>query len=115
MFLYYNCSVGKTRNRYFRRASHEGRDEGAKIYAKNAQVPAYPCDEALEIYKENVTTPGTEYVFAAKVNSEDGNEDYYNELKDAYKAEITEYLIGNCTIDEAFDNYKVRRDEIINK
>ena len=90
-------------------------DEGAKIYAKNAQVPAYPCDEALEIYKENVTTPGTEYVFAAKVNSEDGNEDYYNELKDAYKAEITEYLIGNCTIDEAFDNYKVRRDEIINK
>lgn len=86
-----------------------------KNLCKECSGSGYPCDEALEIYKENVTTPGTEYVFAAKVNSEDGNEDYYNELKDAYKAEITEYLIGNCTIDEAFDNYKVRRDEIINK
>ena len=35
MFLYYNCSVGKTRNRYFRRASHEGRDEGAKIFQQH--------------------------------------------------------------------------------
>jgi multiple sugar transport system substrate-binding protein len=90
-------------------------EEGAKIYAENAQVAAYPSDAALEVYKQSVTTPGTEYVFDAKVNSEDGNEDYYNELKDAYKAEITEYLIGNCTIDEAFDNYKARREEIINK
>jgi ABC-type glycerol-3-phosphate transport system substrate-binding protein len=90
-------------------------DEGAKIYAQNANVPAYPSDEALEVYKESVTTPGTEYVFASLVNSEDGNEDYYNELKEAYKAEITEYLIGNCTIDEAFDNYKARREEIENK
>lgn len=90
-------------------------EEGAKIYAENAAVPAYPSDEALEIYKESVTTPGTEYVFSAIVSSEDGNEDYYNELKDAYKAEITEYLIGNCTIDEAFDNFKTRREEIANK
>ena len=90
-------------------------EEGAQIYAENAAVPAYPSETALETYKQSVTTPGTEYVFDAIVNSEDGNEDYYNELKEAYKAEITDYLIGNCTIDEAFDNYKARREEIINK
>lgn len=90
-------------------------DEGADIYAQNAGVSAYPSDKALETYKKSVTVPGTEYVFSAKVSSEDGNEDYYNELKDAYKAEITEYLIGNCTEDEAFDNFVTRREEIINK
>ena len=88
-------------------------DEGAKIYAQYANVACYPSDAALEVYKESVTTPGTEYVFASIVSSEDGNEDYYSELKDAYKAEITEYLLGSCTIDEAFDNYAARRTEII--
>lgn len=88
-------------------------DEGAKIYAANANVPAYPSDAALEVYKENVTTPGTEYVFSSIVSCEDGNEDYYSEIKDAYKAEITEYLLGACTIDEAFENYTARREEII--
>ena len=87
-------------------------DEGAKIYAANASVPAYPSDAALDVYKENVTTSGTEYVFSSIVSCEDGNEDYYSEIKDAYKAEITEYLLGACTIDEAFDNYIARREEI---
>ncbi len=90
-------------------------DEGASIMAKYATVPAYPSDAAMEVYKENVTTPGTEYVFSANVIPENGVDAYYNELKEAYKAEITEYLIGSCTIDEAFDNYKARREEIKNK
>lgn len=90
-------------------------DEGAKIYAENAAIPAYPSDEALEIYKQSVTTPGTEYVFSAVVSSEDGTEDFYNELKDAYSSEIKECLIGNCTVEEAFENFKARRTEIINK
>ena len=90
-------------------------DEGASIQAKYATIPAFPSEAATEVYKEQVTVPGTEYVFSAVVNAEDGNEPYYNELKEAYKAEITEYLIGSCTIDEAFDNYKARREEIKNK
>lgn len=91
-------------------------DEGAEIYAKSVcGVAAYPSDAALEAYKESVTVPGTEYVFSASVSSEDGNEDYYAELKAAYVAEITEYLLDECTLDEAIDNYKARREEIINK
>lgn len=90
-------------------------DEGAKVHAEFSKVAAYPSDEALELYKQSVTIPGTEYVFAASVSSEDSNEDYYSELKDAYVSEVTEYLIDNCTLEEAFDNYKARREEIINK
>ncbi|WP_455616734.1 ABC transporter substrate-binding protein [Eisenbergiella sp.] len=87
-------------------------DEGAVIYSENASVACYPSDAALEVYKKDVTTPGTEYVFSASVRGQDGSEGYYNEIKQAYVEEITEYLIGNCDIDTAFNNFKQRRDEI---
>lgn len=87
-------------------------DEGACIYAKNASVGCYPSDAALDVYKESVTTPGTEYVFSASVRGQDGPEGNYNEIKQAYTEEITDYLIGNCDIDTAFDNFNSRRDEI---
>lgn len=90
-------------------------DEGASIQAKYATIPAFPSDEAIEVYKQQVSVPGTEYVFDAIVHSEDGNEPYYSELKDAFRSEITEYLIGSCSMDEAFENYKGRKDEIMNK
>ncbi|MDO4331756.1 MAG: extracellular solute-binding protein [Eubacteriales bacterium] len=87
-------------------------DEGAVIYAKNASVPCYPSEEALEVYRQSVTIPGTEYVFSASVRGQDGVEENYSEIKQAYVEEITEYLIGNCEIDTAFGNYKQRRNEI---
>ena len=87
-------------------------EEGAKIYAKYSQVPCYPSDAALEVYNENVTTEGTQYVFSSKVNAEDGIESYYEELKTAFKDEMRNALIGNVTIDEAFDTFRDRRDEI---
>lgn len=90
-------------------------DEGAKIYAKYSCVPAFPSDAALEVYKENVTAAGTEYVFASKVASEQGIESYYGEIVDAFKEEMKNSLIGNATLTEAFDTFKQRRDEIINK
>lgn len=88
-------------------------EEGSVIYAENQGIPCYSTDEALEIYQENITAPGSEYVFAANVNSEDGNEDYYSELKDAYATEIEEYLVGTGTIDDAFNDFIARREEII--
>lgn len=87
-------------------------DEGAVIYSRNASVACYPSEEALEVYKQNVTIPGTEYVFSTNVRGQDGPEGNYNEIKQAYEEEITEYLIGNCDIEEAFDNYRKRLDEI---
>lgn len=90
-------------------------DEGAAIYAKNASVACYPSDAALDVYNESVTIPGTEYVFSASVRGQDGPEGSYNEVKQAYVEEITEYLIGNCDIDTAFENFKQRRDEIAAK
>lgn len=90
-------------------------DEGAVIYAKNASVACYPSDAALDAYKESVTIPGTEYLFSASVRGQDGPEGNYGEIKQAYVEEITEYLIGNCDIDAAFENFKQRRDEIAAK
>lgn len=88
-------------------------NEGAKIYAKYSCVPAFPSDEALDVYNQNVTAGGTEYVFSAKVASEQGIESYYGEVVDAFKEEVKNALIGNCTLDEAFDTFKERRDEIV--
>ena len=90
-------------------------DEGASILAKHSSVASYPSDKALEVYKESVTIPGTEYLFAASVRPEDGTETYYGELKDAYKSEVKDYLIGNISFDECMENFTTRRDEIINK
>lgn len=87
-------------------------DEGAVIYSKNASVACYPSEEALAVYAQSVTVPGTEYVFSASVRGQDGPEGNYNEIKQAYVEEITEYLIGNCDIDKAFENYRKRMEEI---
>ncbi len=87
-------------------------DEGASIYAEYANVPAYPSDAALAVYKEKVTTPGTEYVFSSKVGMEQGLDSNYEELNTAFKEELNDALVGNSTVDEAFTDYKARRDEI---
>ncbi len=87
-------------------------DEGASIYAQNSSVPAYPSEAALEIYKQKVTVPGAEYVFSAKVGLEQGLDTKYEELNTAFKEELNDALVGNGTLEGAFDEYKKRRDEI---
>lgn len=90
-------------------------EEAAKILAQNSVVSAYACDEAIALYQENVTTPGTEYVFSAKVAPEKGQEEYYAELYDAFDEELQNALVGNATLDQAFESFKGRREEIINR
>jgi ABC-type glycerol-3-phosphate transport system substrate-binding protein len=87
-------------------------DEGASIYAQNSGVPAYPSDKALEVYNQKVTVPGTEFVFSSKVGMEQGLDDNYEELNTAFKEELSDALVGNTSLDDAFAKYKVRRDEI---
>lgn len=90
-------------------------DAGASIYAQYKNVPAYPSDAALEVYKQKVTTPGAEYVFSAKVGMEQGLESNYEDLNTAFKEELNDALVGNQTVDKAFEKYKSRRDEINSK
>ena len=90
-------------------------DEGAKLYAENAGVAVYPSEEAMEVYQENCKIPGTEYVFAANCNLEDGPEARYSEIKDAWSAEVQEYLLDNETLDECFENFYAKREEILAK
>lgn len=89
-------------------------DEGAMIYVENNQLPAYPSEEAKEAYMELNTIDGTEYLFEANVRMEgDGTKLYYNEVKSAFQQEMELALLDTCSIDEAFDNFLQRRDEII--
>ena len=90
-------------------------DEGAKISAQNSSASAYPSDEALEAYKKSVTALGTEYLFSAITSNDEGPEVYYHELNTAFKEELQNSLIGNCTLDQAFESYKKRRAEIVKK
>jgi len=87
-------------------------DEGAIEWARNSLVPAYPSDAALEKYQEIVTTPGTEYVFSAKVGLEQGLEANYSEINTAYLEEMKDFLVGNGSLEKAFENFNKRRDEI---
>ncbi|BBF45246.1 N-acetyl-D-glucosamine ABC transport system, sugar-binding protein [Lachnospiraceae bacterium KM106-2] len=87
-------------------------DEGATIYAKNSAVPAYPSDAALKEYKKKVKVPGAEYVFSAKVGLEQGLDANYEEINTAFKEELNDSLVGNCSLDQAFKKFKQRRDEI---
>lgn len=90
-------------------------EEGAIILAGNSAVSAYPSEQAVATYKENVTTLGVEYVFSSKVGMEKGLHDNYDELNEAYNEEIISSLVGNCTLEKAFELFKTRREEILNK
>ncbi len=90
-------------------------DEGAAILAQNATVSAYPSETALDVYNQYVDVPGTEYVFASVCSPEDGSHPRYSEIKDAYSAEVQEYLLDNCTYDECMENFLARREEILSK
>ncbi|HEY8499497.1 MAG TPA: extracellular solute-binding protein, partial [Clostridia bacterium] len=90
-------------------------DEGACIYAANSQVAVYPSEKALEVYRKSVDVPGVDFVFSSKVGLEQGLEDVYEELNDAFKTELKDALVGGCTIEEAFEKYKTRRAEILAK
>lgn len=88
-------------------------DEGAKLYAENTYVAAYPSDEAKDIYLQNNTKSGAGYMFEANIRPEAGTEVYYDEIITAFKEETELALVGSSTIDEAFDNFVGRREEII--
>lgn len=90
-------------------------EEAAKILAENSVVSAFPCEDAVALYQQNVTIPGTEYVFSSKVTAEKGLADSYDEIYDAFDEEIQSALVGNATLEDAFTAFETRRDEILNR
>ena len=90
-------------------------DAGAEIYAANASVPCYNSESALAIYKEQVTIPGTEYVFASSVRPEDSFITGYEEIKDAFVSEMQQYLLDQKDLDAAFDSFLAKRESILKK
>ncbi|MDR2044801.1 MAG: extracellular solute-binding protein [Clostridium sp.] len=86
-------------------------EAGGAIYAAEKNIPSYPSDQALEIYQKEVTVPGVEYRFSAKINSEVGTESYYNDLNEAFKQEMQLYLLDEQTLEKAFANYDKLRAE----
>ena len=83
--------------------------------AENSVVSVFPSNEAVSIDQQKVTVPGTEYVFSSKVMAEKGLAENYDEIYDAFEEEIKSALVGDTTLDNAFELFKGRRDEILNR
>lgn len=90
-------------------------EEAAKILAENSLVSVFPCEEAVSIYQQNVAVPGTKYVFSSKLMAEKGMDGNYDEVYDAFDEEIKSALVGDTTLDKAFELFKSRREEILNR
>ena len=90
-------------------------DAGAEIYAKHASVACFNSESALAVYKELITTPGTEYVFSSSVKPEDAFISGYEEIKDAFVSEMQQYLLDQKSLDDAFDAFLSKRESILNK
>jgi ABC-type glycerol-3-phosphate transport system substrate-binding protein len=87
---------------------------GTTVYAHQKNVPSYTTSEALAAYKELVTVDGVDYRFSAKILPEQGPEPYYGQINDeAYIPEMQLYLLGEQTLDQAFNNFYKLRSEII--
>lgn len=90
-------------------------EEAAKILAENSVVSVFPCEDAVALYQQKVTVPGTEYVFSSKVMAEKGLAESYDEIYDAFDEEIKNGLVGNVSLEEAFMLFETRRNEILNR
>jgi ABC-type glycerol-3-phosphate transport system substrate-binding protein len=87
---------------------------GTTVYAHQKNVPSYSPPEALAAYKQLVTVDGVDYRFSAKILPEQGPEPYYGQINDdAYIPEMQLYLLGEQTLDQAFNNFYKLRNEII--
>ncbi|MDR1868054.1 MAG: sugar ABC transporter substrate-binding protein [Treponema sp.] len=86
---------------------------GATIYAQSKNIPSYPSDAALAVYKELVKVPGIEYRFSASIASEQGTEPYYASILDTFVQEIQLYLLGEKSLDRMFNDFLALRKEII--
>ncbi|GHU22731.1 sugar ABC transporter substrate-binding protein [Spirochaetia bacterium] len=89
---------------------------GTTVYANQKQVPSYSTPESLAAYKKLVTVDGVDYRFSSKILPEQGPEPYYGQINDeAYIPEMQLYLLGEQTLDQAFNNFYKLRAEIIAK
>lgn len=88
-------------------------EQGAKIYARNAIIPAYSNEEILEIYVDAAGTEQAAVFFEAKRVQEQPMWNGYDKLLELFKEESALYLEGKCTLDEALEDFEKKRREIL--
>ena len=85
--------------------------EGTSIIAAQHDVPSYATPEAMAVYQEEVTVPGVEYRFSSKIYAEQGSASYYYDVLEDFNDEMTLYLLDEQSLEDAFNNYYMLREE----
>ncbi len=87
--------------------------EAADLLAKMPTCSAYYTESSAEGYQQNAGVPGAQYVFDSRVRNEEGTYVWYRELNITFKDCVLEYLRGNVSLDDAFQNFEAERLSIL--
>jgi hypothetical protein len=95
-FLFYSCG-----------------EQGALVAASHIACPAYFTEESANIYLAAAKAPGARIFFETNVLNEEGSHPRYRDINVQFKAEVSRYLSGEITLDQAFDAFYQDRAGIL--
>ena len=87
--------------------------QGAKIYARDAIIPAYSDAEIRQIYEETVDGESAKVFFEAKRIVEQPMWNGYDMLIEKFKIFADEYLTGEISLEEAMGRFESYRKEVL--
>lgn len=87
--------------------------QGAKIYARDAIIPAYSDEEIRQIYEEALGRESAEVFFEAKRIVEQPMWNDYDLLIEEFRRLADEYLMGELSVDETMERFEGYREEIL--
>ncbi|MDO4292352.1 MAG: sugar ABC transporter substrate-binding protein [Eubacteriales bacterium] len=90
-------------------------EEAARIYARNGMVHAYSTEEIKKIYADTVGEDIAEIVYRAKRKQEQPAIPEYHEILDMFETCAHNYLMGNCDLAAAIEEFDILRKQVYQK
>lgn len=87
--------------------------QGARIYARDAIIPAYSDEEIRQIYEEALGRESSEVFFEAKRIMEQPMWNDYDMLIEKFRSLADEYLVGERSLEEMMESFESYRMEIL--
>jgi len=88
-------------------------ENGARIYAKHAMLPAYCDDEIKKIYVEAVGKESSSVFFGARKVQEQPPYANYNRIDKVFQEQAQLYFLGEKTLDETMAEFVKRRAALV--
>ena len=89
--------------------------QGARIYARDAIIPAYSDEEIRQIYEEALGRESAEVFFEATRIMEQPMWNDYDMLIEKFRSLTEEYFTGEISLDEMMENFENSREEILRR